>query len=53
MKERASLYAEAVTWKGGMLKDRVGFIDGTKILIARPSGNIHQRSVYSGYERKH
>ncbi len=31
----------------------VGFIDGKKIKIARLSGNIHRRSVYSGHKRMH
>lgn len=31
----------------------VGFIDGTKIRIARPSEYMHQRYVYSGHKRIH
>eukprot|EP00171_Calliarthron_tuberculosum_P021420 IDg21420t1 len=40
--------------KCGSLDRCVGFIDGTKIKIARPSGaNSMQRSLYSGHKRVH
>ena len=53
MKRRASVYAEAVHFSGGMMTNFVGFIDGNKIRIARPSGNMYQKSVYSGHKRIH
>eukprot|EP00171_Calliarthron_tuberculosum_P021462 IDg21462t1 len=38
----------------GCLKKCVGFIDGTKIRMCRPSGpGTLQRSVYSGHKRMH
>ncbi len=42
------MYVEALNESEGMLSNRVGFIDGTKIQIALTSMNMHQRSVYSG-----
>ncbi len=45
------MYAEVVRESGGTLNECVGFIDRTKIHIARPSGNLHQRSVYSGRKK--
>lgn len=53
MQESASIYAESIIRKGGMLTTCVGFIDATKIRIARPSGHVHQRTVYSGHKRIH
>ncbi len=47
------MYVEAVTKSGGPLDNGIGFIDGTKIQIAPPSGNAQKRSVYSGHKRMH
>ncbi len=51
MKHRANMCAEAVHESERTLNECVGFIDGTKIHISRPSGNLHQRSVYSGRKK--
>lgn len=31
----------------------VGFVDGTELRIARPSGSMIQRAAYNGHKRKH
>lgn len=52
--ERAEEYAECIHRTGAPLDNCIGFIDGTKILIARPGGpNCNQRCVYSGHKRCH
>jgi len=54
MDKRAPLYARSIQENGGALNSCVGFIDGTKIKMARPSGPaMHQRAVYSGHKRFH
>ncbi len=53
MREKASIYAEAIQESGGALANCVGFVDGTKIRIALPGRNIHQRAVYGGHKRMH
>ena len=47
------MYADAIHNRGGALLNCVGFIDGTKIKMARPKGYAHQRSVWSGHKRMH
>ena len=51
MQERASMYSESISRRGGMLKTCVGFIDGTKIRIAIPFGHFYKRAVYSGHKK--
>lgn len=52
MVKRAAYYADAVHRRGGALGSCVGFMDGTKIQIARPGGRgTFQRSVISGNKR--
>lgn len=54
LRERASLYSKAVEESGGPLDCCVGFIDGTKLKIAKPGGPaVIQQSVYSGHKRQH
>lgn len=54
MTERASYYAECVHGQGASLDNCVGFIDGTKIRMARPGGHSsNQRCVYTGHKRCH
>jgi DDE superfamily endonuclease len=48
---RAAYYSQCVTEKGSLLPNVVGFIDGTAIEIARPSG-LSQRATYSGHKRR-
>ena len=51
--QRAELYAERIHEKGKALPNCVGFIDGTVLEIARPSGSLAQRVAYNGHKRKH
>lgn len=52
LQARCSLYARAISDKGGYLNNCVGFIDGTKISMCRPGGpGASQRANYSGHER--
>jgi hypothetical protein len=51
VESRARDYAKAVFDKGSPLDSIVGFIDGTAIEIARPSG-ARQRATYSGHKRR-
>eukprot|EP00171_Calliarthron_tuberculosum_P004173 IDg4173t1 len=54
LRARAPKYASAIVASGGTLDRCVGFIDGTKIKITRPSGTaMIQRAVYSGHKRMH
>lgn len=54
MKERAEVYAECIFMRSDALPKCVGFMDGTKVRIARPGGrSIVQRSCYSGHKRIH
>lgn len=54
MKDRAELYAKVIHEKGAPLDNCVGFIDCTKIAMARPGGHgTLQRSTYSGHKRIH
>eukprot|EP00171_Calliarthron_tuberculosum_P002898 IDg2898t1 len=54
IRERAEEYAACIHRSGAPLDNCIGFIDGTKILIARPGGdNCNQRCVYSGHKRCH
>lgn len=48
-----SIYAGKISQKCNGLSNCVGFIDGTVIGIARPSGHLYQRVVYNGHKRKH
>ena len=49
VQERAALYADDIRERGGQLPNCFGFMDGTKIQIARPGGdNVNQRACYSG-----
>jgi nuclease HARBI1 len=48
---RAREYAKSVFDKGSPLDSVVGFIDGTAIEIARPSG-ARQRATYCGHKRR-
>jgi nuclease HARBI1 len=50
LRKLAAAYAVAVANKSGALQNCVGFIDGTKIQIARPPGTM-QRATYSGHKR--
>jgi DDE superfamily endonuclease len=51
VESRARDYANALFDKGSPLNSVVGFIDGTAIEIARPSG-ARQRAAYSGHTRR-
>ena len=51
--ERAELYANCIHQKGKALSNCIGFIDGTVLGIARPSGSLAQRVAYNGHKRKH
>lgn len=52
--DRASLYSYCIQRRGGSLPNCFGFMDGTKIEIARPGGDgANQRSCYSGHKRFH
>ena len=53
MKDRTAKYAESVHKRGEGLHNCAGFIDGTKIKMARPIGYYRQRSVYSRHKRMH
>lgn len=54
IRERANLYADAIKNNGAPLDSCIGFIDGTKIQMNRPSGGNHiQRACYSGHKRFH
>lgn len=54
LKSRCSAYAAAISEAGAPLDECIGFIDCTKIKMARPGGrNSYQRSVYSGHKRFH
>lgn len=54
MRERAEMYAKAIQEKGAPLDNCVGFIDCTKIAMARPGGHgALQRASYSGHKRMH
>lgn len=52
LRERDEIYANAITGKGSPLESFVGFIDCSKIEMARPGehGSL-QRSCYSGHKR--
>ena len=47
------MYADAVKDKTDGLHNCVGFIDGTVIGIARPTGYETQIVAYNGHKRKH
>ena len=51
MQERDSMYDESISRRGGKLATCVWFIAGKKIRIARPSGPVHQRALYSRQKR--
>lgn len=54
LETRARLYADCIQDSGAPLPNCVGFIDGTKIFMARPGGrNINQKACYSGHKRAH
>jgi hypothetical protein len=49
---RAELYSKAIENRGAPLESCVGFIDWTKIAMARPGGRTsNQRAVYSSNKR--
>jgi hypothetical protein len=51
---RSHTYAKAIFDRGGPLDNCVGFIDCTKIQMARPGGRgSNQRANYSGHKRFH
>lgn len=53
-RQRASLYASTLCDNGSPLDSLIGFIDCTKIRIARPGGpSANQQAVYSGHKRMH
>jgi DDE superfamily endonuclease len=53
LRARLSTYARAIAERAGNSTQRcVGFIDGTVIEIAKPSG-LAQRATYSGHKRRH
>jgi hypothetical protein len=51
LQARATEYAKCVSEKGSPLSGVIGFIDGTALEIARPSGS-RQRATYSGHKRR-
>ena len=51
LKDRAEYYSKVISEKGSPLDNVVGFIDGTAVEIARPSG-LGQRATYSGHKRR-
>jgi DDE superfamily endonuclease len=51
LQARATEYAKCVSEKGSPLSSVIGFIDGTALEIARPSGS-RQRATYSGHKRR-
>jgi len=51
IQSRATEYAQAIHDAGAPLESCVGFIDGTNIFIARPTGRA-QRATYSGHKRR-
>lgn len=54
MQRRAAMYADAIKKRGALLDHCVGFIDCTRIEMARPGGRgVLQRSTYSGHKRIH
>ena len=54
LRNRAATYADAIKNAGAPLDSCVGFIDCTKIRMARPGGpNRNQRSCYFGHKRFH
>ena len=54
MQERTFMYAGSIQEAGGVLDTCVGFMDGTKIHIARPVVmSTLQRACYSGHKRYH
>jgi nuclease HARBI1 len=53
LRARSGTYARAIAERAGNATQRcVGFIDGTVIEIAKPSG-LAQRATYSGHKRRH
>ena len=54
LRSRAELYSNAIENRCAPLDSCVGFIDCTKISMARPGGRTsNQRAVYSGHKRFH
>lgn len=53
IQSRARIYAEAIERKSEVMKNCIGFIDGTVIKVARPSKNELQKSCYNGHKRSH
>lgn len=54
LKERSESYAESIRQSGSSLEKCVGFIDCTKIRMARPGGRSSlQKACYSGHKRFH
>ena len=51
--ERAEQYAQCIHRKGKAISNCVGFIDGTVLGIARPTGSLAQRVAYNGHKRKY
>ena len=53
LQSQAARFAEAIRDKSEGLENCIGFIDGTVIGIARPSGFDSQLVAYNGHKRKH
>jgi nuclease HARBI1 len=54
LRSRAEFYSKAIQNRVAPLDSCVGFIDCTKIAMARPGGRTsNQRAVYSGHKRFH
>ena len=51
MRNRREIYANAINDAGSPLEKCLGFIDGTVLAIARPTGSM-QRATYNGHKRK-
>lgn len=50
---KAADYANSIHLKTNALENCIGFIDGTVLKIARPSGHGEQNVVYNGHKRAH
>ena len=53
LQSQAGKFAEAIRDKSEGLENCIGFIDGTGIGIACPSGFDSQLVAYNGHQRKH
>ena len=48
---KLALYCNVIHWKGALLQNCFGFVDGTVLRISRPK--INQNIVYNGHKRVH